>query len=147
MRIAIGLVLATTLLAGCGPKSPLGFSLPDGNPTHGQTAFVELRCNACHEIEGMDVYTGHGLAHVTLGGKTTRIKTEGELVTSIINPSHKLAPRYPEDQVAVNGQSIMGAAYLNDIMTVQQLVDLVAFLQSTYQIAPPPVPTYWRVYP
>jgi L-cysteine S-thiosulfotransferase len=147
MRNAIGFVLLATLLAGCGPKSPLGFSLPDGNPTRGRTAFTELHCNSCHEIEGLDIGYLKGPAHVTLGGKTTRIKTEGELVTSIINPSHKLAPRYPEDQVAVNGQSIMSAAYLNDVMTVQQLIDLVAFLQSTYQIAPPPVPTYWRVYP
>jgi mono/diheme cytochrome c family protein len=147
MRNVIGLVLLTTLLAGCGPKSPLGFSLPDGNSTRGRAAFVELHCTSCHEIEGQDLEYRNGPAHVTLGGKTTRIKTEGELVTSIINPSHKLAPRYPEDQVAVNGQSIMSAAYLNDVMTVQQLIDLVAFLQSTYQIAPPPVPAYWRVYP
>jgi hypothetical protein len=147
MRNTIGLVLVAAVLAGCGPKSPLGFSLPDGNPTRGRAAFVELRCNACHEVEGLDLQYRNGPAHVTLGGTTTRIKTYGELVTSIINPSHKLAPRYPEDQVAVNGQSIMSAAYLNDVMTVQQLIDLVAFLQSTYQIAPPPVPAYWRVYP
>jgi hypothetical protein len=147
MRNAIGLVLLATLFAGCGPKSPLGFSLPNGDSTRGRTAFVELRCNSCHEIDGLDVDYRGGPAHVTLGGKMTRIQTEGELVTSIINPSHKLAPRYPEDQVAVAGQSIMSAAYLNDVMTVQQLIDLVAFLQSTYQIAPPPVPAYWRVYP
>jgi hypothetical protein len=147
MRNAIGLGLLTTLLAGCGPKSPLGFSLPDGNSTRGRAAFEDLRCNSCHEIEGMDIEYRGGPAHVTLGGKTTRIKAEGELVTSIINPSHKLAPRYPVDQVAVNGQSIMSAAYLNDVMTVQQLIDLVAFLQSTYQIAPPPVPAFWPVYP
>jgi hypothetical protein len=147
MRNATGLVLLTTLLAGCGPKSPLGFSLPNGSSTRGQTAFVELRCTSCHEIEGLGLEYGGGPAHVTLGGKTTRIRTEGELVTSIINPSHKLSPRYKEEQVAVNGQSIMSLAYLNDVMTVQQLIDLVAFLQSTYQIAPPPVPAYWPVYP
>jgi len=147
MRNAVGLVLLAATLAGCGAKSPFGFSLPDGNPTRGRTAFAELHCNSCHEVDGLDVDYRGGVAHVTLGGTTTRIKTQGELVTSIINPSHKLAPRYPEDQVAVNGQSIMSAAYLNDVMTVQQLIDLVAFLQSTYQIAPPPVPAYWRVYP
>jgi sulfur-oxidizing protein SoxX len=147
MRTAIGLSILAAALAGCGPKSPLGFSLPDGDATRGRTAFVELRCNACHEITGLDIGYGNGPAHVVLGGKTTRIRTQGELTTSIINPSHRLAPRYPADQVAVNGQSLMSAAYLNDVMTVQQLIDLVAFLQSTYEIAPPAVPTYWRVYP
>jgi hypothetical protein len=145
MRNWIGVVLLAAMLAGCGPKSPIGFSLPDGNATRGRAAFVDLRCNACHEIEGIE-YLG-GAAHVTLGGKTMRIQTYGELVTSIINPSHKLAKRYPVDQVAVDGQSILSAAYLNDVMTVQQLIDLVAFLQSTYQLAPPPVPAYWPVYP
>jgi sulfur-oxidizing protein SoxX len=147
MRNSIGLLLLAATLAGCGPKSPIGFSLPDGNVARGQTAFIDLRCNACHDIEGLSIEYRGGPAHVTLGGKTTRVMTYGELVTSIVNPSHKLAPRYPEEQVAVNGQSIMSAAYLNDVMTVQQLIDLVAFLQSTYEITPPPVPTYWRTYP
>ena len=147
MREAIGLLMLTGILAGCGPKSPLGFSLPDGDQARGLTAFIELRCNSCHEVMGLDVGYRNGPAHVVLGGKTTRIRTQGELTTSIINPSHRLAPRYPEDQVAVNGQSLMSAAYLNDVTTVRQLIDLVAFLESTYEIAPPPVPTYWRVYP
>jgi predicted small lipoprotein YifL len=143
----IALLPCTLALAACGPKSPLGFSLPDGDANRGQAAFVELRCNSCHDIEGSDITYREGLAHVTLGGPTTRVKTYGELVTSIINPSHRLAPRYPEEQVAVQGESLMAKAYLNDAMTVQQLIDLVAFMQSIYELAPPPVPTYWRIYP
>ena len=38
----------------------------------------------------------------------------------------------------------MALAYLNDVMTVQQLINLVAFLQSSYEVVPPPVePYYW----
>jgi L-cysteine S-thiosulfotransferase len=143
----IALLPGLLALVACGPESPLGFSLPDGDATRGRAAFLELRCNSCHEVEGLELAYRNGLAHVTLGGPTTRIKTNGELVSSIINPSHRIAPGYPEEQVAVNGASLMAAAYLNDVMTVQQLVDLVAFLQSTYKLSPPPVPTYWRVYP
>jgi L-cysteine S-thiosulfotransferase len=143
----IALLLGVLALAGCGPESPLGFSLPDGDAARGRTAFLELRCSSCHEVAGLEIAYRNGLVHVTLGGPTTRIKTNGELVSSIINPSHRIAPGYPEEQVAVNGASLMSAAYLNDVMTVQQLIDLVAFLQSTYQLTPPPVPTYWRVYP
>ncbi len=144
----IGSLLAAVLLVcACGPKSPLGFSLPDGDAERGRAAFLALRCNSCHEVDGSAIEYREGLAHIVLGGPTTRVRTQGELVTSIINPSHRIAPRYPEEQVTVNGESVMSAAYLNDVMTVQQLIDLVAFLQSTYEIAPPPVPTYWRVYP
>ena len=143
----IGLLPWALILAACGPESPLGFSLPDGDAARGRAAFLELRCSSCHEVEGLELAYRNGLAHVTLGGPTTRIKTNGELVSSIINPSHRIAPGYPEEQVAVNGASLMGAAYLNDVMTVQQVIDLVAFLQSTYELTPPPVPTYWRVYP
>jgi hypothetical protein len=32
-----------------------------------------------------------GVAHITLGGTTTRVRTYGELVTPIINPSHRVA--------------------------------------------------------
>jgi predicted small lipoprotein YifL len=147
MSKLIALLTCTLLLTACGPKSPLGFSLPDGNTDRGQQAFVDLRCNSCHEIEGIDIPYRGGLAQVALGGPTTRIKTYGELVTSIVNPSHRIAPRYPEDEVAVGGESLMNKAYLNEVMTVQQLIDLVTFLQSTYELTPPPVPMYWRVYP
>ena len=41
----------------------------------------------------------------------------------------------------------MAARYLNDVMTVQQLVDLVAFLHSEYENVPAPLLPYWEVYP
>ena len=46
-----------------------------------------------------------------------------------------------------DGQSLMTLAYLNDVMTVQQLIDVVAFLQSSYHLVPPPVSPYSYVYP
>ena len=41
----------------------------------------------------------------------------------------------------------MTLAYLNDVMTVQQLIDLVAFLQASYQLVPPPVSPYSYISP
>jgi hypothetical protein len=143
----IGLALSAVVLTACGPESGIGFRLPDGDATRGRDAFTALRCNSCHDVQGSDIAFREEVTRVALGGRTTRVRTYGELVTSIINPSHRLAPRYAEEQVAVSGESLMRAAYLNDVMTVQQLVDLVAFLQSTYEVAPPPVPAYWYVYP
>jgi hypothetical protein len=42
----------------------------------------------------------------------------------------------------------MSIVYLNDVMTVRQLTDLVAFLQGSYEVVPPPMkPSYWPVIP
>ena len=147
MQKLIGLVLCAAALAACSPESPFGFRLPDGDAAAGRQAFLDLRCNSCHEVRGVAIEYRGGLANVVLGGQTTRVKTYGELVTSIINPSHRIAPLHRDDGALPDGQSVMSIAYLNDVMTVQQLVDLVAFLQPTYEVVPPPPPTRWYVYP
>jgi len=148
MNRLIALLVCTAALSACGPESGVGFRLPDGNPDRGREAYVRLQCNSCHVIEGLDLpFQGSGAASVTLGGQTVKVKTYGELVTSIINPSHKLARGYEPSEVVADGQSLMSIAYLNDVMTVRQLIDLVAFLQAQYEVVPPPVEPYWYIYP
>ena len=149
MRMSMLVALGCALLAGCGPQSGIGFRLPDGSPERGRAAFLALRCTSCHRVVGLDAPNqGTGIANVTLGGETVRVKSYGELVTAIINPSHRIAPGYPPSQVTTpDGQSLMALAYLNDVMTVQQLIDLVAFLQGSYHLVPPPVSPYSYVYP
>jgi hypothetical protein len=71
------------------------------------------------------------LPAIAIGGKVLSIDSYGELVTSIINPSHKLATRYAKELVAVDGESRM--KNYNDVMTVTQLIDVVSFLQSQYE--------------
>ena len=128
--------LFSIVALGCdmGPKSSRGFSLPDGNVERGRAAFVEFQCNACHKASGIDQLVSDDKPELTvaLGGKVSRIKSYGELVTSIINPSHRLAKGYPADAVQAEGQSKM--KNYNDVMTVSQLIDLVAFLQSQYTL-------------
>ena len=41
----------------------------------------------------------------------------------------------------------MEVASLNGVMTVQQLVDLVAFLQAQYKVQPPDLTPYTYTYP
>ncbi len=73
----------------------------------------------------------------------SQVKTYGQLVTSIINPSHKLAPGYPIETISEDGQSKM--PLYNGYMTVQELIDIVSFLQPHYEVI---VPQYhYRVYP
>ncbi len=142
------LVLGAICLAGCdtGPKGSVGFSLPDGDVERGKAAFIEFKCNACHvskEVAQLGDGASSGVS-VVLGGETTHIKSYGELVTSIINPSHRVARRDSTDMASEGGESKMVS--FNDVMTVTQLIDLVAFVQSNYKLSPykhSNYPVYW----
>jgi len=70
-----------------------------------------------------------------LGGQTTVIKTYGDLVTSVINPSHKIFRRHSKQKVSTEEGGSKMITY-NEVMTVQQLVDLVTYLESNYEIVP-----------
>lgn len=133
MNKFVPLVACLLLVAGCGtgPKGSMGFTLPDGDPKTGKLLFTAFQCSSCHTIKGVDQPEAPELK-VALGGETSRIQTYGELVTSIVNPSHKLAKKYAEELVSVDGVSRM--RNYNDVMTVSQLIDLVAFVQSSYKL-------------
>jgi len=141
------LLVSLAALGGCDQDrtmSERGFRLPDGNADEGRETFLYMHCNQCHTIEGEELPPIPGFEpFVELGGPVTRVKTYGELVTAIINPSHKLADGYPEDLVSENGKSKM---YIyNGFMTVQELTDIVMFLQPRYDVIPPEF--QYRVYP
>lgn len=148
-RILALLAVALVLMACApSPESARGFRLPDGDAAAGQATFVRLQCHGCHQIVGVELPEFMGTTpladKVTLGGEVTRVKTYGELVTSIINPSHRLIKGYPRDQVSRDGESLM--TVYNDWMTVAQLIDLVAFLQSHYEVVPPDYEYYQFTY-
>jgi mono/diheme cytochrome c family protein len=145
--LASAILLVATACAP-DPKSGSGFRLPDGNADAGKKAFVDLGCHVCHQLDGIDAkFEGTPAVRVRLGGETTRVRTYGDLVTSIINPSHRLATGYKPEVVAPEGKSLMETAALNDRMTVRQLTDLVAFLQGKYQVVVPEVNPYAYAYP
>ena len=137
--IAIIAIVVAAALIGCDadPRSGRGFTLPDGDTTQGRQTFVELQCHICHTVEGVEAFphVGEPPVSVALGGTVTRIRTYGELVTSIINPSHRMAQGYPTEAIQTeDGQSRM--TNYNNVMTVSELIDLVAFLQSKYELVP-----------
>ena len=87
-------VLTVFTVVSCGgAKSGRGFHLPDGEVEKGRTAFIQLGCNQCHTVEGVDLpaHAVPGPVQVKLGGKVYRVKTYGQLVTSIIDPAHIVA--------------------------------------------------------
>lgn len=126
--------------------SERGFSLPQGSAMNGREAFVYLHCHECHTVvdEVFPPVVNADPPFVELGGQVTRVKTYGELVTAIINPSHKLAPGYALETVSNDGETSKMPVY-NGYMTVQELIDIVAFLQPHYDVF---VPAFeYRVYP
>ncbi|MFN8007803.1 MAG: hypothetical protein U0V70_12400 [Terriglobia bacterium] len=92
------LTIALILLIQCGvgPKSGRGFRMPDGDPEKGKVAFVDLKCHECHTVKEVELPSPstHAAVMVILGGETYQIHTYGDLVTSIINPSHRIIPGY-----------------------------------------------------
>jgi L-cysteine S-thiosulfotransferase len=128
------------MLVACsqGPESPKGFSLPEGNAEKGKAVLIAYDCLACHRLQGVDdskMEQQQLPRRVMLGGDVSAIKTYAELVTSIINPSHKIAPGFKrEGYIDEEGHSVM--RNYNDVMTVTELIDLVAYLQPQYTLKP-----------
>jgi sulfur-oxidizing protein SoxX len=148
-RIATLLLLGClTALTGCDPEARMseqGFRLPDGDATAGREAFLYMQCHQCHSIAGKELpeIPGQPAPYIELGGTVSKVKTYGELVTAIINPSHRLAQGYAREVVAVDGESRM--YNYNAHMTVKELTDIVMYLQPTYDVQ---VPEYhYRIYP
>ncbi len=132
------------LLASCDQQSR-GFNLPPGDAEQGRATFILMQCNDCHSVGTAVPWVGENRAetiHIKLGGKTTQVRTYGDLVTSIIHPSHKLSRGMTDETATPEGESRM--RNYNEVMSVQELIDLTEFLQSEYEIWVPDYYTYRR---
>jgi sulfur-oxidizing protein SoxX len=143
-RVPLIALVVIGILVACdsGPRSPVGFRLPEGDVLRGQVAFEELKCHRCHRVAGVEDLSEVTLELVpplVLGGKVFEVRTDGYLVTSIIYPSHRLAPGFRKADITTADEESRMPIH-NESMTVSQLIDLVAFLQAHYQVVPPPRP-------
>ena len=126
-------------LAGCVSAALFGFPIDQGNVAAGRQAFIDHRCHQCHTIadEILPPLAGAGRPLLELGGPTTVIHSYADLTTSIINPNHAISERYRDQQVLLKTEipleSPMPRPNL-DTMSVRQLIDIVAFLDSKYQL-------------
>ena len=142
------LLVSLVALSACDREAMMsekGFRLPDGDPEAGREAFLYMQCHQCHTIKGEQLagIPGYPPPYVELGGSVTQVRTYGQLITAIINPSHKLATGYAKEVVSEDGVSKM---YIyNEYMTIQELADLVMFLQPHYKVVAPDFK--YRVYP
>jgi hypothetical protein len=97
--------------------------------------FADNGCHSCHEVAGeaFPAPVADPRVNVVLGGIVPSPRTDGDLVTSIVDPSHRIVPGMGE--MRSGGRSRMGD--FSDHLTVHELVDLVAFLQGRYEVRPP----------
>lgn len=133
----LGAMGFTPILASCERPQSAGFTLPEGDAERGKETFMDLGCTFCHTVDGVEGLRAdmpEPARTIVLGGEKSRVYTYGELVTSIINPSHKISQPELGDVVDVGGTSQM--VVYNDIMTVTEMTDLVTFLEANYSLEP-----------
>ncbi len=141
--LVTAIFLSGIVACDSGPRSPVGFRLPEGDIERGKTAFLELQCYGCHRVAGVELppVTQDLAKPVALGGDVFRGVTDGYLVTSIIHPSYRLARGYSRKQIAMD-EGVSRMPNHGNSMTVHQMIDLVAFLQSRYTVVPPRQPVF-----
>lgn len=126
-------------LSGCAAfYSPFSFPTSEAHVEAGRQAFVDQHCQQCHSVAGVQLpeLAGASAPMLELGGETSAIKSYAELVTSIIEPNHAISERYRENLV-IEGRVPLDSPMPTpdlDRMTVQQLIDIVAFLDSRYEL-------------
>jgi len=141
MTITLSILLGSLVLAGCEPErtSGKGLVLPEGTVEDGRASFVNLGCVYCHSVPDVEIgetpFEVEPEPMLVVGGKVRKVKTYGELVTSIINPEHVVSPRYLEKLKSseVEGEVSSPMPDFTNDMTVAQLIDLVTFLDAHYE--------------
>ena len=139
-RVSVAMVALSgaLLVAGCASYSNFGFPVESGDIGTGQQVFVDFGCHRCHTVAGINLPDIEGAAspRLELGGETSQIKAYSELVTSVINPDHRISDSYREllpESTRGPLTTQMPMAHI-ETMTVRQLIDLVAFLDSRYTL-------------
>jgi sulfur-oxidizing protein SoxX len=137
IQVRILSVLAgAVVVAGCADTSGFSGLIEQANIEQGRLAFIDHRCHQCHNVTGVSLpaLAGASPPMLELGGEIIAVKSYAELMTSIINPNHVISERYREQlrvDTSVPGESPMPMPHI-ERMSVRQLIDLVAFLDSRY---------------
>lgn len=101
------------------------FTWPTGDPTKGREVFLKLECYKCHEVHSESFPGARGPDRI--GPELSQMATHHPpefLAESIINPNAVVEKGY----AAPDGSSRMPS--FADSVTVQEVVDLVAYLKN-----------------
>jgi mono/diheme cytochrome c family protein len=110
------------------------FSWPAGDIERGRSIFARYECFSCHEVRGKRFLVPRDASNV--GPELSSMGSVHEVlyfVEAIVDPNAVVERGKGYD--AADGSSKMPS--FNDTLTVQELVDLVAYLE---QPRPPPAP-------
>ena len=105
------------------------FYVPGGDTAAGRKAFVDLKCVACHRVAHDASLPAPFSANPgpTLNFSDAKNASE-KIVTAVLAPSHSIAEGFGEGTPEEEQFSHMGD--FADTMTVRQLRDIAAYLQS-----------------
>jgi mono/diheme cytochrome c family protein len=112
--------------AGHGTPKGWKFTWPKGDPAKGREIFEKLECYSCHEVRGQKFPPSSG---DRVGSELSMMGPLHEpeyFAEAILNPSAVIEKG--KGYQAADGSSKMPP--FNDLMTVQELIDLVAFLRA-----------------
>jgi len=128
--LGLGLALAAPAQTpGHAHGTPAGWRLhwPAGDPARGRAVFVKFECGSCHEVRGerFAAPTRKDAVGPELSAMGPRHPPE-YFLEAIVAPSATIEPG--KGYAAADGSSKMPTS--NDSMTVQELIDLVAYLRS-----------------
>ncbi len=108
------------------------FTLPAGDPQAGREVFIEMKCYTCHNVAG-ETFPAHKRDIGDVGPDLTGMG------------AHHPAEYFAETIINPNAVIIIGKGYTgpdglsrmpeyNDILTIRQLIDLVAYLKSLRKV-------------
>jgi cytochrome c553 len=108
-----------------GTPSGWKFTLPKGDASRGRAAFEKFECFKCHEVQGekFPAPTDQSNAGPELANMSAHHPPEF-FAESVVNPGAVIDRAY----AAPDGSSKMPS--FNDSMTVQEVIDLVAYLTA-----------------
>jgi mono/diheme cytochrome c family protein len=141
-------ILLTALLIACSESSApvVGFYLPQGDVERGKQVFINYQCHECHslaETELPPASSDTGLM-LEIGGEVHTVVDYGKLLTSIVKPDHIVSRKYRamlDKEERETAQSPM--PNFNEKLTVAELIDLVMFLHTQYELTMPQYRGYY----
>lgn len=133
---ALAVGLGSVALAASQSPTESGdvtLSLPRGSAENGREALIAFRCHACHRFPGDSQGDLPAPVSASPGpdlGRTQTLRGLGHVATSIISPSHEISLDPSDEIVHEVNELVSPMSDYSHLMTVRQLVDLIAYLES-----------------